>query len=169
MARLFIFSGFPGSGKSTLSKMLSKYSEAVYVRIDSIEQAIRDSQFNDNTVMDEGYLVGYAIARDNLTNGYDVVTDSVNSIKETRDGWNIIGKETNSEIVNIEIECSDKEEHRNRIETRESDIKNHVYPDWNETINREYEIPNHPYVRVDTAGKTIDQSFTELLEKIKTP
>ena len=39
---LFIFSGLPATGKSTLAQGLSKYIKGIYLRIDTIEQGIRD-------------------------------------------------------------------------------------------------------------------------------
>jgi predicted kinase len=38
---LYIFSGLPGSGKTTLAKNISKIIGAVYIRIDTIEQRQR--------------------------------------------------------------------------------------------------------------------------------
>ena len=35
---LYIFSGLPGCGKSTVAKMLSEKLKAVYLRVDTIEQ-----------------------------------------------------------------------------------------------------------------------------------
>jgi predicted kinase len=43
---LFIFSGLPGSGKTTLSKRLAKAKNAVYLRIDTVEQAMKDFSFD---------------------------------------------------------------------------------------------------------------------------
>lgn len=37
---LIIFSGLPGSGKSTIAQALAKQLNAFYLRIDTIEQAI---------------------------------------------------------------------------------------------------------------------------------
>ena len=39
---LIIFSGLPGSGKSTIARALAQQLGAVYLRIDTIEQAIRE-------------------------------------------------------------------------------------------------------------------------------
>ena len=39
---LFIFSGLPGVGKSTVAREVAKRLKAVYVRADTIEQAMRD-------------------------------------------------------------------------------------------------------------------------------
>jgi predicted kinase len=38
---LIIFSGLPGSGKSTVAKIVAKRLGAVYLRVDTVEQAIR--------------------------------------------------------------------------------------------------------------------------------
>lgn len=40
---LIAFAGLPGSGKSTLALELASSMDSVYLRIDSIEQAIRNS------------------------------------------------------------------------------------------------------------------------------
>ena len=39
---LYIFSGLPGTGKTTLSQKLCKKIDAFYLRIDTIEQTLRD-------------------------------------------------------------------------------------------------------------------------------
>ena len=45
---LIIFSGLPGSGKSTIARALARRLRAVYLRIDTIEQAIRAAEQADN-------------------------------------------------------------------------------------------------------------------------
>ncbi len=42
LATLYIFSGLPASGKSTLAKLLSAKTGSMYVRVDTVEQALRD-------------------------------------------------------------------------------------------------------------------------------
>ena len=51
---------------------------AVYVRIDSIERAIRASGVLDRTIDDPGYRVAYVTAGDNLRICRTVVADCVN-------------------------------------------------------------------------------------------
>lgn len=58
---LIIFSGLPGTGKTAIARELAFQIGAVYLRIDSIEQAMRDSQ-RVNEIEDGGYRMAYAIA-----------------------------------------------------------------------------------------------------------
>jgi hypothetical protein len=91
----------------------------VHVRIDSIEQAIRDCTPVVPPPLDEaGYRIGYAIVRDNLRIGRKVVADSVNPLLITRDAWLKVGQNAQVETVEIEVICSDSREHRPRVETR---------------------------------------------------
>jgi predicted kinase len=59
----------------------------VHVRIDSIEQAVRESGLTVVSLDDAGYRVGYAVAEDNLRLGHIVIADSENPLPVTRDAW----------------------------------------------------------------------------------
>ena len=77
-AILFIFSGLPAAGKSTLARFLVKEFGAVYLRIDTIEQGLKDlCRIN---VEGEGYRLAYRMATDNLQLGNNVVADCCNPI-----------------------------------------------------------------------------------------
>ena len=82
---LIIFSGLPGTGKTTISRALAKATGAFHLRIDTIEQALRNKGIA--VVTDEGYRIAYALAEDNLRLGLTVIGDSVNPIQITRDAW----------------------------------------------------------------------------------
>ncbi len=79
-----VFSGLPGTGKTAIVRELASQIGAVYLRFDSIEQAMRDSK-GVNAIEDSGYRVAYAIAENNLRLDRTVISDSVNSIRLTRD------------------------------------------------------------------------------------
>jgi predicted kinase len=66
---LIIFGGLPGTGKTVIAQQLARELGAVYLRIDSMEQAIRDSGFVGKSIDDAGYRIGYAVAEDNLRLG----------------------------------------------------------------------------------------------------
>ena len=161
---LFILSGLPASGKSTLSKLIVKKYNAGYLRIDTIKQGLRDlCNFN---VEGEGYRLSYRIANDNLKAGHNVVSDSCNPIDLTRREWEQVAKDSNSIFINIEIVCSDKEEHRQRVETRTNEVNGLNLPTWEEIESREYHLWKDDRIIIDTAGKSIEESFEELSEKI---
>jgi predicted kinase len=162
--RLYIFAGLPGSGKSTLSKRLSAQIGAVYLRIDTIEQALRDLCAFD--VQGEGYRLAYRVARDNLNIGASVVADSCNPIELTRREWEQVARDAGAGFVNIEVVCSDAQEHRTRAEQRVTEVAGLVQPTWREIDTREYDAWTVDRIVVDTAGKSIDECETELLAKL---
>lgn len=122
---LIVFAGLPATGKTTISRSLAQKLNAVYLRIDTIEQAlIHSGEISRTNLQGAGYFVAYAVAKDHLKMKQTVISDSVNSISITRNAWKQVAIETQMPIFNIEIICSDQAEHRKRVETRQSDIEN---------------------------------------------
>ena len=157
---LYIFSGLPASGKTTLSKLLAVRLGAVHVRIDTIEQALRD--LCGIKVEGEGYRLAYRIAADNLRLGLSVIADSCNPISLTRHEWEEVARAEGVAFVNIEVICSDAEEHRRRVEGREPTIPTLRLPAWADVLRREYEPWDGSQISVDTAGRTIEAAFSQL-------
>jgi len=160
---LFIFSGLPASGKTTLSRLLAKSKMAVYLRIDTVEQALRSFSMD---VQGEGYRLCYQIALDNLQLGLNVVADSCNPIELTRRAWESVARKANADFVNIEIICSDKSEHKKRAETRGTDINGLRLPSWEEIENREYHPWQHERTVIDTAERTERECFESLIREL---
>ncbi|MGI9327004.1 MAG: AAA family ATPase [Pseudomonadales bacterium] len=157
---LYIFAGLPGSGKTTLSQMLSSHTRALHLRIDTIEQALRD--LCGLQVEGEGYRLAYRIAAENLGLGLSVVSDSCNPIELTRREWEQVAQSQGANSVNIEVICSDVAEHMNRLEGRVSTIPGLVLPTWEEVLHREYDRWRRERIVIDTAGQAPEQSWAEL-------
>ncbi len=157
---LYIFGGLPGSGKTTLARHLVRVTRAVHLRIDTIEQALRESGGMVNGP--EGYVVAYRVAGDNLALGLSVVADSVNPLEITRAAWRKVAEDAGVPCVEIEIICSDTETHRARVEGRITDIEGLTLPTWDKVVTRQYEAWTTPHVVIDTAGQTERESAAAL-------
>ena len=164
---LIIFSGLPAAGKTMIARELARQIGATYVRIDSIEQAVRDSGAVTQPLSDAGYRVGYAVAEDNLRLGRTVVTDSVNPLSLTRDAWIEVAKRARVSAVEIEVKCSDPNEHRRRVETRATDISGLQLPTWEEVVSREYHSWARERFVIDTAACTVDTSVAMIREMLR--
>ncbi len=160
---LYIFGGLPGTGKTELASHLSQVLQATYLGIDTIEQALRDA--GATAIGPEGYEIAYRVATDNLKLG-DVIADSVNSIQITRQAWRQVALNAGVEYQEIEVICSNTEEHRQRIESRQPRIPGLKLPTWHDVLKREYDFwDSHP-IQIDTAGQTVSESKKALEQQV---
>ena len=164
---LVVFGGLPGTGKTTLARQVADQLGATYLRIDTIEQALRSSLALTDDVGPAGYVIAYAIGATNLTLGRPVVADCVNPLRVTRVAWRDVAARTASPILEIEVSCSDEAEHRRRVESREIDIPGLIPSTWAAVVARDYEPWSEPRMVVDTANTTITEAVFAIVETIK--
>jgi predicted kinase len=160
---LIILSGLPGAGKTTLARELAGALLAVHVRVDSIEQSLRSAGWQ---VHGEGYSVAQAIAEDNLRLGHIVIADSVNPWPQTRNDWREVARRAEVGAVEIEVVCSDADEHRRRVESRVSDIEGHRLPTWQEVLARDYHAWDRDRVIIDTGRSSVEDGVRQAMASI---
>ena len=156
---LIALGGLPAVGKSTLAMSLARRTRAVYLRIDTIEQAMRNVGLNVSGP--EGCLAARDLAKDNLRIGHNVIVDSVNPVATTRNYWRETAERMRVELVEIEVICSDKRQHRHRVESRTTDIPGLEIPTWQQVLDRHYEPWETAYV-IDTAGRTVEDTLSQV-------
>jgi predicted kinase len=155
---LIVFAGLPGSGKTTVARALALRLGATYLRIDTIEQAVRDAGLTNDELGAAGYLVAYAVAEANLGVGQRVVADCVNPLAVTRQAWHEVALRAGARIVDIEVVCGDAEEHRRRVETRTPDIAGLALPTWEQVVVRLFEPWVGTHCVLDTAVLGVEEA-----------
>ncbi|WP_159995872.1 AAA family ATPase [Roseomonas sp. 18066] len=166
---LIVFSGLPGVGKTTLARRLAAERRATYLRIDTIEQALRDSGMLAGAVGPAGYVVAYALAEANLRQGQVVVADGVNPLPVTRAAWRGVAAAAGVAAIELEITCGDPAEHRRRVEGRVADIPGHAQPDWASVQRHDYAAWDTPRHGLDTAGLPLEAAMARLRALVDGP
>ncbi len=161
---LVIFCGLPGTGKTTLARMLARQLQATYLCIDTIEDVLLATDSVSGDIGPEGYRVAYGVAEDNLALGRTVVADSVNPIRLTREAWRDVARRVGVRFVDVAISCRDHRQHRSRIDARPTGTRG---SDWEKIQKREFDALDGGDIAVDTSVQTIEQSFSDIMTAMR--
>ncbi|WP_292021945.1 AAA family ATPase [Maritimibacter sp. UBA3975] len=160
---LLALSGLPGTGKTTLARALSEATGAVHLRIDSIEAALSSRGVSfEGARGDTGYVVAYALARDVLMRAQSAIVDGVHGWPEARALQDAAIAGTGARLFTVELACSDTATHRDRIESRISDLPGLTLPTWDAVRTRDVTSVPAPDLTLDTARCTIEQAVDRL-------
>ncbi len=138
---LFILCGFPYSGKSFVAKELKKSTNVVYIAIDDIFHR-HGFDRNTNTLpnSDEWQNIfdeSYTASMEALTEGKNVLYDSTNQTRASRDKLREVARSVGIETMVIYVQCSPET----------------VWKRW--VVNQKN--PNRSVVSKDLIQMTIDQ------------
>jgi predicted kinase len=163
---LVVVGGLPATGKSTIATALAQQTSTPYLRVDRIEHVIVAWSALSHPLGPVGYEVAHALAREQLELGLNVIVECVNPTAITRDGWVRTAKAVGADLVEVEVICSDEDEHRRRAELRRSDVEGLVKPAWAAITAREYE----PWLRrplvVDSAITSLDSAAQRIASRM---
>ena len=152
---LVVVGGLPAVGKTAVCRALlgerPMTRPMTWLRVDSIEQALRRSgEMAPGMPGGAGYYAAAAVAGDVLSTGGDVLVECVNPLPITRRLWERTAVDAGSRLLQVELVCSDRDEHRRRVEQRVSDIEGLVLPDWRDVLQRDYAPWPEADLRLDT-------------------
>ena len=172
MATLTVVGGLPAVGKTSVCREILRLQAEVqpqsrpptWLRIDTIEQALRGSgEMLPGMPAGAGYYVAAAVARDVLTSGGDVLVECVNPLSLTRRLWEETASALGCRFLAVEIVCSDKAEHRRRVQQRVSDIEGLELPDWRAVERRDYAPWPEADLHLDTARLTATEAARAII------
>jgi len=129
--KLIVFSGLPGTGKSTLAEAVGKRLAIPVFAKDWLEaillqQGLQPS-LNGKPLGYAGYELLAILAERQLMLEQSVILDSVASTQTIRDVWKQLAQKYGADWFVVECICSDEAVHRSRLNMRERNI-----PGWHE-------------------------------------
>jgi len=144
--KLIVFSGLPGTGKSTLAEIIGKQFGIPVFAKDWLEAVLLQNGLQPTQ---DGKSLGYVgyellitLAERQLMLGQSAILDSVASIQTIRDAWRSLAEKYQAEWRVIECLCSDETVHRKRLLTRERKIPGWHELEWSEVERvKEYYVP----------------------------
>ena len=153
--KLILFSGLPGTGKSTIAEVVGRKLGIPVFAKDWLEGALLKSNLVTNENMNLLGSVGYnlltVLAKRQLMLGQSVILDSVASTESIRKTWKGLKEKYDAEWRLIECVCSDTTLHRERLKGRQRGI-----PGWHELEWSDVERVQSYYVPWDENRMVLD-------------
>ncbi len=165
---LIAMKGLAGSGKSTLSRALSRHLGWPLIDKDDVKDLL------DGHIPAAGglaYDIMFSIARRQLSQGLSVICDSPLTGGMAYEHVQAIAAETHASLAILECSCSDESLWRQRINDRKAlQLPAHHQTDWEafQVFRRQHQALGddsitHPHLVVDTV-KSLHECLTEVVE-----
>ena len=166
--KLIVFSGLPGTGKSTLSEAIGRELGIPVFAKDWLEATLIRSELQPTNAEKSLGFAGYELltilATRQMILGQSVILDSVAASKTIRSTWRQLSDQYNADWRVIECVCSEESLHRSRL----NDRKRHI-PGWHELEWSEVERVKQYYFPWEGERLVLDMTdpFTENLLNAK--
>lgn len=80
--------------------------------------------------------------------------------------WRAVAASTSTDVLEVEIVCSDRTEHRRRVEGRKADIQDFTPPTWEAVLHHEYEAWTTSRLVIDSALFTASEAAKQIRERL---
>jgi len=153
--KLIIFSGLPGTGKSTLAEAVGKELGIPVFAKDWLEGTLLQSglkpTIEDKPLGFAGYELLTVLAERQLILGQSVILDSVAGPEPIRSTWRQLARQYGAYWRVIECICSDETLHRSRLKVRKRNIPGWHELEWSdvEKVKEYYRPWNDEYLKLD--------------------
>jgi predicted kinase len=144
--KLIIFSGLPGTGKSSLAEALGKDLRFPVFAKDWLEATLLRnglrSAKEDRSLGFTGYELLTVLAERQLMLGQSAILDSVAAAETIRRTWHQLAEQYHADWRVVECICSDEYLHRSRLKERRRNIPGWHELDWAEVerVRRYYSV-----------------------------
>jgi len=144
--KLILFSGLPGTGKSTLAEALARDMRIPVFAKDWLEAALLRSGLQPPSDLRllgfAGYELLTVLAERQLTLGQSVILDSVAASPSIRSTWRQLSDQYGADFRAIECICSDESLHQSRLKERKRNIPGWHELEWSEVerVKRYYSV-----------------------------
>lgn len=136
---LVVLAGLPGTGKTTIGRLLARRLRAAYLRTDVIAgpMLLEGLTVDSSEAGRVAYGIACEVATENLRAGVPVVVDGVHATHERRALWRGVSEATQTRLVQLEMTLADEVEHRLRVENRQA--RGYVGPTWEQILDMRYD------------------------------
>jgi predicted kinase len=157
-----VMRGFPGTGKSTIARLLATSLHAPLIDRDILRQLAVDVFGNVPQVGSFSYELMFTLAREQLKLGLSVVVDSPLTYRRTYEQCLEIAQEFHTPMLVVHCQCPPEVQER-RLEGRKGQVSN-----FQITSMEEWEQWRERYEEFDDHGCVIDTShpMDESLAKV---
>ena len=160
--QLIVFTGLPGTGKSTIAEAVARELEIPVFAKDWLEATLRRAELRAG---DDKKNLGYAgyellttLAERQLMLGQSAMLDSVASFENIREQWRALAKKYNARWRVIECVWSDENAHRAHLAKRQRHIPGWHELEWSEVerVKKYYAEWNEERLVLDAANALKD-------------
>lgn len=90
----------------------------------------------------------------------------MNPLPVTRDRWADVARDAGADLLEVEVVCTDRGEHRRRVEERTTDEPGLTLPGWEAVVGRVYAAWDRPVLRIDTATTDPEAAAARIIGEV---